>query len=390
MFSHLRELHRPICVAQIKCPQRSWIPRAHLLPLSWAVLYVSSRALLAHFHSCFQWHLIPMVLGIDSAPTPEQDSEQDSAPTFFPTVSVIVPIYNGEQDLPGLLDCLMAQTYPARHVEYLLVDNNSSDGTFDLLKLALENSPIKIRALSETEIQSSYAARNTGIREGSGEIIAFTDADCRPQPQWLDELVQPFINDNIVIVAGEITALPANGLLERYADRQETLSQKHTLANKFCAYGQTANLAIRRLALEKAGLFRPYLTTGGDADLCWRILHLEIGNLEFAAEAIVQHRHRSTLKELESQWRRYGRSNRYLHELHGIELMREITLNEYYYRLARWLLKELPKNSLKAIFGKASLVDLASTPIGLFTARARYIGQQQAQLPSQAEKIEWL
>ncbi|BAY85249.1 family 2 glycosyl transferase [Calothrix parasitica NIES-267] len=310
--------------------------------------------------------------------------------TFKPEVSVVIPIYNGTADLPELINCLLAQTYPKDKVEYLLVDNNSNDGTFELLKLALENTPVKIRALSENEIQSSYAARNTGIREAEGEIIAFTDADCRPQPQWLDELVQPFINDNIVIVAGEITALPAYSLLEKYADRQETLSQKHTLANKFCAYGQTANLAIRRFALEKAGLFRPYLTTGGDADICWRILQLEIGNLEFAPQAIVQHRHRSTLKELKSQWKRYGRSNSYLHELHNVELMREITKYECYYRLARWFFKEVPKISVKALLGKASLLDYVNTPVGLFTARARYLGQQQAKLPPQAKKIEWL
>ncbi len=313
-----------------------------------------------------------------------------STNTFQPKVSVVLPIYNGAADFPELINCLLAQTYPKERVEYLLVDNNSSDSTSELLKLAVLNSPIQIRALSENEIQSSYAARNKGIREAKGEIIAFTDADCRPQPEWLKSLIQPFVNPNVVIVAGEITALPGNSLLEQYADRQETLSQKHTLANKFCAYGQTANLAIRPLAFEKAGLFRPYLTSGGDADICWRILQLEIGSLEFAPQAIVQHRHRSTLKELKSQWRRYGRSNRYLHQLHGVELMREITLNECYYGFFRWLLKELPKTSIKAILGKASLLDLLNTPIGLLTARARYLGQKQAQLPSQAEKIEWL
>ncbi len=310
--------------------------------------------------------------------------------TFKPQVSVVIPIYNGTADLPELINCLLAQTYPKEQIEYLLVDNNSSDGTAELLKAASENCPIKIRALSENEIQSSYAARNTGIREAKSEIIAFTDADCRPQPQWLEALVQPFVSQNVVIVAGEITALPGNSLLEKYADQQETLSQKHTLANKFCAYGQTANLAIRRLALEKAGLFRPYLTTGGDADICWRILQLEIGSLEFAPCAIVQHHHRTTLKELLSQWQRYGRSNSYLHELHGVELMREIKLSVCYYGLLRWLVKELPKTSLKTILGKASLLDLVSTPIGLFTARARYLGQLQAQLPSQAKNIEWL
>ena len=49
--------------------------------------------------------------------------------TFQPQVSVVVPIYNGTADLQELINCLLAQTYPKERVEYLLVDNNSSDGT---------------------------------------------------------------------------------------------------------------------------------------------------------------------------------------------------------------------------------------------------------------------
>ncbi|MBD0265394.1 MAG: glycosyltransferase, partial [Tolypothrix sp. Co-bin9] len=192
--------------------------------------------------------------------------------SFLAMVSVVVPIYNGEADLPELINCLLSQTYPKDRVEYLLVDNNSSDRTLTILKTFVENYPITIRPLSENQIQSSYAARNTAIRAATGEIIAFTDADCRPQPQWLDALIQPFVNQEVIVVAGEILALPGKTLLEQHADRQETLSQKHTLNHPFSPYGQTANLAIRRIALEKAGLFRPYLTTGGDADICWRIL----------------------------------------------------------------------------------------------------------------------
>jgi glycosyltransferase involved in cell wall biosynthesis len=310
--------------------------------------------------------------------------------SYLPKISVVVPIYNGEDDLHELIPCLLAQTYPSELVEYLLVDNNSSDNTLKYLQTAAENSPITIRPLSENQIQSSYAARNTGIRAASGEIIAFTDADCRPQPQWLKLLVQPFVNSDVAAVAGEVAALPGETLLERFADLQETLSQKHTLANKFCPYGQTANLAIRRISLEKAGLFRPYLTTGGDADICWRIQQENIGRLEFVAEAIVQHRHRTTLKELASQWRRYGRSNRYLHELYGIDLMRAITVKECAYRLVRWTFKEVPKLSLKAVVGKGSIIELLSTPIGLFTARARYNGQTEAKMPENANQIDWL
>ncbi|MEA5551123.1 glycosyltransferase [Anabaena cylindrica UHCC 0172] len=319
-----------------------------------------------------------------------QPVEANTSQSLLPKVSVVIPIYNGEADLPDLLNCLLSQNYPQDQVEYLLVDNNSSDRTLSIIKATAEHSPITILPLSENKIQSSYAARNTGIRTAVGEIIAFTDADCRPQPQWLNSLIQPFINPKVAIVAGEILALPGKSLLEQHADKQETLSQKHTLAHKFCPYGQTANLAIRRHIFTTAGLFRPYLTTGGDADICWRILKANLGSLEFAPDAIVQHRHRLTIKELASQWRRYGRSNRYLHELHGVDLMREMTPQNYSYRLLRWLLKEVPKASFNNIIGKANLVDLLETPIGLFTARARSEGQRAAKLPENAKIIEWL
>jgi glycosyltransferase involved in cell wall biosynthesis len=307
-----------------------------------------------------------------------------STPRFQPTVSVVIPIYNGEADLLDLLECLRSQTYPPDLVEYLLVDNGSGDRT-----LAILRSHPQIQALSETQIQSSYAARNTGIRAATGSIIAFTDADCRPQTQWLSELVQPFADPAVGLVAGEIKALPGDTLLERYADRHETLSQKHTLAHSFCPYGQTANLAIRREIFAQVGLFRPYLTTGGDADICWRILRQEDTpwQLKFAADAIVQHRHRATLAELRSQWQRYGRSNRYLHELHGISLTKDMSQRDYLYRLSRWLLKEVPiaaKN--KIVNAETNFLEvLLDTPISLICGKARAQGQQQAKL----EDVAW-
>lgn len=316
-------------------------------------------------------------------------TNSNSSTIDIPYVSVVVPIYNGVADLPDLIGCLLAQTYPQELVEYLLVDNNSSDRTAATIQLAAANFPGQVRLLSENQIQSSYAARNTGIRAAKGEILAFTDADCRPQPQWLESLIQPFVKSDIWLVVGEIMALPGKSLLEQYADRQDTLSQKHTLSHSFCPYGQTANLAVRRQAFEKIGLFRPHLTTGGDADFCWRLLQQNVG-WEFAPQAVVLHRHRTTFKELQSQWRRYGRSNRYLHELHGVELMREMTFRDYSYRLGRWLLKEVPISSIKAIAGRASLVDIFSTPIALLTANARANGQAKAKLPEQAKIIDWL
>jgi cellulose synthase/poly-beta-1,6-N-acetylglucosamine synthase-like glycosyltransferase len=312
---------------------------------------------------------------------------------FLPNVSVIVPIYNGEEDMSALLEGIKAQTYPSDRVEYLLVDNGSRDRTPDLLQAAEQNSTawgMTIRYLKETEIQSSYAARNTGIKAATGEILAFTDADCRPQPNWLCDLVQPFVDPTIGIVAGEVMALSGTSILEQYADRRETLSQKHTLAHTFYPYGQTANLAIRRQALIKTGLFRPYLTTGGDADLCWRVQQQGDWKICFAEQATVLHRHRSTLKELRKQWRRYGTSNRYLHELYGVSLMRDLTQTDYVHRWSRWLLKEVPITLQRIAVRKADLSQLVDTPLDLLCSRARSQGQKAARLSDQARQIEWL
>jgi glycosyltransferase involved in cell wall biosynthesis len=317
-------------------------------------------------------------------------------------VSVVVPVYNGEGDLPQLIECLRSQTYPIDRVEYLLVDNNSRDRTSTILQTAASNPPsvppsstggsnfdrITIRHLTENKIQSSYAARNQGIRASRGEIIAFTDADCRPETDWLENLVEPFADLEIGITAGEILAFPGKTILEKHAARENTLSQKHTLGHPFCPYGQTANLAVRRQVFSQIGLFRPYLTSGGDADLCWRILQQTPYKLHFAESAIVRHRHRSTMKQLQSQWYRYGESNKFLHELHGVDLMRELTAGEYVYRLARWMLKELPAAAARSAIGSSDLVDLLNTPIGLVNVRARAIGQRQAKLPESAWEIE--
>lgn len=301
----------------------------------------------------------------------------------LPFVSVIIPIYNGEADIPDLLRCLQAQTYPQDQVEYLLVDNGSTDRTLALLQAAPT-----MTLLAEPMIQSSYAARNQGIRAAQGEILGFTDADCRPEPDWLVNLVAPFENAKIGWVAGEIQALPGDSLFERYADRQDTLSQKHTLAHKFLPYGQTANLAVRAEIFAQVGLFRPYLSTGGDADICWRILQETQYQNAFTPTAIVRHRHRSTLAELRRQWRRYGTSNRYLHELHGVALQTKPSGQPY--RMARWLLKELPIALVKLPVGKARLVDCLSTPIDLICQQARWQGQTQAQLPAPARTIAGL
>ena len=63
---------------------------------------------------------------------------------------------------------------------------------------------------------------------------------------------------------------------------------------------------------------------------------------------------------------------------------------EVRYTTARWLFKELPAGVLKLVMGKADLIDLAMTPVGLYCFRARTLGQRESRLPENAEDIAWL
>src|SRR6476646_11757769 len=93
----------------------------------------------------------------------------------LPKVSVVVPVYNGEETIKTCVESLVGLDYPRDRFEVLIVDNKSTDGT----RRVVEKYPVTL--LQEAAVQSSYAARNLGVARSSGEIIAFTDADCVPE-----------------------------------------------------------------------------------------------------------------------------------------------------------------------------------------------------------------
>ena len=88
-----------------------------------------------------------------------------------PMISVIVPVKNGSTHIRDLLDSLERLDYPKDRLEVLVVDGNSTDST----KEVVSEYPVKL--LTE-ERPGINAARNTGLKHSTGEIVAFTDADC--------------------------------------------------------------------------------------------------------------------------------------------------------------------------------------------------------------------
>jgi glycosyltransferase involved in cell wall biosynthesis len=95
-------------------------------------------------------------------------------------VSVIIPARNAVGTLSDALEALELQTLPRESYEIHVVDDGSTDGT-----PALVRASSRARLLEMPRRGGSYAARNLGLEHAHGEVIAFTDADCRPAENWL-------------------------------------------------------------------------------------------------------------------------------------------------------------------------------------------------------------
>ncbi|HEV7238274.1 MAG TPA: glycosyltransferase [Thermoanaerobaculia bacterium] len=213
-------------------------------------------------------------------------------------VSVVVPVYDGEATIAACIEALLAQTYPRHLTEIIVVDNGSTDGTCAIV----QRHPV---TLVTESIPTSYAARNRGIAQAVGEVIALTDSDCLPMPDWLTHLVAPLVDPSIGAVLGAIDDAPPQSLVEEFTARVQPFAARTQRALKNLL---TANVAIRRTTLTQLGLFDERLPTGADVDLGWRMQQQLQLTIVDAPAAIIMHRHRSTFRGVFAQYRRYGLS----------------------------------------------------------------------------------
>jgi glycosyltransferase involved in cell wall biosynthesis len=208
-----------------------------------------------------------------------------------PRISVIVPVFNASTWIERCIHGLLNQEYDASRFEIILVDNNSSDDSKSLIRRHQ-----RVRLLEES-VQSSYAARNRGARESSGELLAFTDADCVPAPNWLSAIASAMRNERTQAVLGSRTpgagSMPVR-LIAAYEDaRVRYIIENHRQRSYFAF---TSNMAIRRSAFERFG---PFETVARGADTLF-LLRLATGAgpeaAEWKAEMRVQH------LEFQSAW----------------------------------------------------------------------------------------
>ncbi|MCU4973005.1 glycosyltransferase [Halobacteria archaeon AArc-m2/3/4] len=208
-------------------------------------------------------------------------------------VSIIIPVYNDPQGLRTTVTSIL-QSEQTTDCELLLVDNNSSDNTADVIT-ALESNWESVTGLEETHIQSSYAARNTGIRNASSDILAFVDADMTVLKDWLESALDTFQSTGADYMGCNVELTPPEDppLPSRY-DRHTGFPVEQYLEHQH--FAPTCCLFVRRDVFEDVGLFDHRLISGGDKEFGNRV-HEAGYDVHFANDVTMYHPTRNTLPE---------------------------------------------------------------------------------------------
>ncbi|MCX7722891.1 MAG: glycosyltransferase [Verrucomicrobiae bacterium] len=258
-------------------------------------------------------------MGITTAARQPKDSfwviqKQFRAAPYFPLprtprVSVLVASYNSAHTLRACLDSLARLNYP--DYEVILVDDGSTDGTPDIARAYPQ-----IKYIRHNENLGLGAARNTGIAAATGEIVAFTDADCRADEDWLYQLVGTLVQGEFAGAGGPNIPPPEDSAIATAVMASPGGPAHVLLSDREAEHVPGCNMAFYKHALLAVGGFDPvFRQAGDDVDLCWRLRQAGF-KIGFSPAAVVWHHRRATIGEYLRQQYGYGRAEAILMEKH--------------------------------------------------------------------------
>lgn len=201
------------------------------------------------------------------------------------TVAVTVAAYNEEKNIAALINVLAAQT--VRPDEIIIVDDGSHDGTVRILQDLATRHP-NLKVISQTN-SGPAAARNKAWRASKSDICVFTDGDCVPEPNWLENLLKPFTDPKVGAAGGTYKTLNNQSLLARFIGLEISWKYRN-ITGEIDAHG-SYNLAVRRSILEEIGGYDESFRkpSGEDWDLTYKISNKY--KMIFVPTAVVGHYH---------------------------------------------------------------------------------------------------
>lgn len=236
-----------------------------------------------------------------------------SAPYFtlpsYPSVTVVVASYNGEATLESCLSSLEALNYP--DYEVILVDDGSTDRTPQICA----RFP-KVRTIRHDVNRGLSAARNTGIGAARGEVVAFTDSDCRADEDWLYYLIGDLVSADFAGIGGHNLLPPEDSWVAAAVMASPGGPAHVMLTDRVAEHIPGCNMAFYKWALDEISGFDPvFRRAGDDVDVCWRLQQSGC-KLGFSPAGFVWHYRRSTIRAYLKQQRGYGEAEALLARRH--------------------------------------------------------------------------
>jgi glycosyltransferase involved in cell wall biosynthesis len=247
-----------------------------------------------------------------------------------PFVSIIIPVKNFERTIEKTFEYLLSVDYPRDAWEWVIADGGSNDKTIEIIKNWQKKHPF-IKLVEIPNCPSPGFARNKALEVVKGEFLFFTDADCAPCRDWINEMLGHFQRDaKIAAVGGEVFTLKVdpNNLVEAWCQhfRFNMVSPRYGFikegyypefpnepkpsdigGHKGYFFG-TCNVAYRRKAMEEIGVKFWERPTGEDMNLSYECRRRGF-KFYFAPKAKVDHMHRADLKALRKVWVTYGQAH---------------------------------------------------------------------------------
>jgi len=229
---------------------------------------------------------------------------------MVPFISIIVPTFDRQAALPACVQALTQQDYPADRFEIIIVD----DGSPVPVVVRDHALPHDMRLTVVWQPNAGpAAARNTGAGRARGDILAFTDDDCMPSPQWLGSLADSVTDAPTGLVGGRtINGLTGN----RYSEASQAIVDEayaYFLSRQSdLRFFASNNMAVSAQLFRESGGFDPAFRTSEDRDFCDRWIRRGHA-LVYAPDAVVCHSHDLTLQSYCRQHFNYGRGAHRFH-----------------------------------------------------------------------------
>jgi glycosyltransferase involved in cell wall biosynthesis len=239
-------------------------------------------------------------------------TSEPSAPGL-PACSVVVPTYARPALLAGCLEALASQDYPRDRFEVIVVDDGGllRDSILVPLRGRLDV------ALVTQARAGPAAARNTGLAQARGTLVAFTDDDCRPAPDWLRRLALAHVGRPDAMLGGLTVTALRSGLLAAASQVVIDAGRAHSEGTRAPGFFPSNNLAAGAGPLREIGGFDASFARAEDRDLCDRWTWLGLPLLS-VPEAVVEHRWSFTPRSFLAQHLANGRSVYRFHRAHSV------------------------------------------------------------------------